>query len=111
MINVYECNPEYSDDEKIIARVKYNNLLDRWDGHNWTNGGLGLHKGITRLKDKRYVIILGSQREGSKDYGYVVSDKEALREILRSDNAKLLDDPKFSDLKTLMETELIEEEE
>jgi hypothetical protein len=36
-VNVYEsefCN-------KIVARVKYNEKLDYWNGRNWGNGGLG----------------------------------------------------------------------
>jgi hypothetical protein len=36
-VNVYEsefCN-------KIVARVKYNEKLDYWDGRNRGNGGLG----------------------------------------------------------------------
>ena len=38
MINVF-------DDNNIIARVNYNSNLDYYDGHNYTNGGVGLHKG------------------------------------------------------------------
>ena len=84
-VNVYEsefCN-------EIVARVKYNEKLDYWNGRNWGNGGLGMHKGITRLKDGRFVIIIGSQKQGSKDYAYIVSKEEALQEILSLEPFKL----------------------
>ena len=98
-VNVYEsefCN-------EIVARVKYNEKLDYWDGRNRGNGGLGKHKGITKLKDGRFVIIIGSQKQGSKDYAYIVSKEEALQEILKSDKLELLEDKKFAELKTLYE--------
>jgi hypothetical protein len=62
-----------------------------------------MHKGITRLKDGRFVIIIGSQKQGSKDYAYIVSKEEALQEILKSDKLELLEDKKFAELKTLYE--------
>ena len=98
-VNVYEsefCN-------EIVARVKYNEKLDYWDGRNRGNGGLGKHKGITKLKDGRFVIIIGSQMQGSKDYAYIVSKEEALQEVLKSGNLELLEDNKFAELKTLYE--------
>lgn len=104
-VNVYA---DEMDREYVVARVRYNAALDQWDGRNWTNGGVGMHKGITKLKDGRYVIIVGTQWQGQKDYGYVVSDNEALQEILKSGNSELLDTKKYSDLKRLldkMETE------
>ena len=107
-VNVYE-GPEYR--ERVIARVRYNNLLDYWDGRNWTNGGVGMHKGITKLKDGRYVIIIGSQWQGAKDYGYIVTPEEALQEILRSGNTELLESERFAELKKLQEELLIEEAE
>ena len=107
-VNVYE-GPEYR--ERVIARVRYNNLLDYWDGRNWTNGGAGMHKGITKLKDGRYVIIIGSQWQGAKDYGYIVTPEEALQEILRSGNTELLESERFAELKKLQEELLIEEAE
>jgi L-cysteine desulfidase len=95
MINVYE-------DGRIIARVNYNSNLDYWDGHNWTCGGVGYHKGITKLKSGKYVLIYGTQWEGERDYAEVISKEEALQEILRSGNESLLD--KFDDLKKLYES-------
>ncbi len=92
MINVYE-------NETIIARVNYNSNLDYWDGHNQTCGSTGRHKGITRLKSGKYVLIHGTQWQGEKDYAEVISKDEALQEILKSGNEELLD--KFKDLKEL----------
>ena len=107
-INVYE-GDEFR--EQVIARVRYNTDLDYWDGNNMGNGGTGMHKGITKLKDGRYVIIIGSQWQGSKDYAYIVSAEEALQEILKSDNGQLLDTKKFVQLKMLHEGTMVGEEE
>ena len=97
--------------EKILARVRYNSLLDYWDGGSFTNGGVGMHKGITRLKDGRYVIIISSQWQGSRDYGYIVPAEEALQEILESGNEHLLDNEKFGDLKALYSASMLDEED
>ena len=104
-VNVYE-------DGEVIARVRYNQDLDYWDGRNWTNGGTGMHKGITKLKDGRYVIIIGSQWQGARDYGYIVSPEEALQEILKAQRLELLDTKKFAELKKLYEEKyLLEDDE
>ena len=83
-INVY-------DNEKIIARVKYNDNLDVWDGKNWRSGGIGLHKGLTQLQDGRFVLIHGTQLEGQRDWAEVISSSRAIQEILKSENEGLLD--------------------
>ena len=98
-INVYE--DEFH--SKVVARVKYNKILDYWDGRNWTNGGLGRHLGITKLKDGRYVLIYGTQWQGEKNYGMIVTPKEALNEVLKSNSIELLELKMFVDLKTLAE--------
>lgn len=107
-INVYD-NPYCQD--TIIARVRYNQNLDYWDGRNWSNGGVGMHKGITKLKDGRYVIIIGSQWQGEKDYGYIVTPDEALQEILKSGSEYLLETKKFKDLKILYEKSFTQEDD
>lgn len=107
-INVYD-DPYYQ--ETTIARVRYNQDLDYWDGRNWSNGGIGMHKGITKLKDGRYVIIVGSQWQGEKDYGYIVTPEEALQEILKSGNEHLLETKKFRDLKILYEKSFMQEDD
>lgn len=107
-VNVYE-GEEYR--ERIVARVRYTDNLDHWDGSNWTSGSTGMHKGITKLKDGRYVIIIGSQWQGSKDYGYIGSPEDALQEILKSGNEQLLDTKKFKELKTVYEEMMVEEED
>lgn len=95
----------------VIARVRYNAVLDYWDGSNHQNGGRGLHKGLTKLRDGSYVVIIGSDWQGSRDYAYVVSPEEALQEILKSDNGHLLDTKKYRELKALYEATMIDEEE
>ena len=100
-VNVYE--NQYNLDGDVIARVRYNQNLDYWDGRNWQNGGVGRHKGITKLKDGRYVIIIGSDWQGERDYAYVVVADEALLEILKAQQFILLNTKKFAGLKKLYE--------
>jgi hypothetical protein len=94
MVSVY-------DGEKVIAQVEYNNNLDYWDGRNWTCGSVGHHKGLTKLKDGRYVLIYGTQWQGERDYAIVVSSEDALQEILKSNNTELLEEERFRELKEL----------
>lgn len=82
MVNVYE-------DGKVIARVKYTDNLDIWDGHNWCRG-TGRHLGLTRLKDGRFVLVHGTQWEGERPYAEIISEDQALQEILKADNDELL---------------------
>jgi hypothetical protein len=79
----------YDESGSVIARVNYNENLDVWDGHNYCRG-TGRHLGLTRLKDGRFVLIHGTQWEGEKPYAEVISDTQALQEILRADNDELL---------------------
>lgn len=100
-VNVYENQYDLGGD--VIARVRYNQNLDYWDGRNWSNGGMGRHKGITKLKDGRYVIIVGTDWQGEKDWAEIISPEQALQEILKSGNTELLSTKKFAELKKLYE--------
>lgn len=93
-VNVYE----FEESDEIISRVRYNQDLDYWDSSNWTNGGVGMHKGITKLKDGRYVIIHGTQWQGQTDKAYVVSAREAIQEILRAQKLDLFKTKKYKEL-------------
>lgn len=107
--------PVYLNDEdryygsNIVARVQYNRRLDRWNGSDWQYGGVGRHLGITKLQDGRFVLIYGTQWQGERDYGLVVSDRVALNAILSSDNAELLDEPRFAPLRALAVRVLVPE--
>jgi len=96
-------------DRRVIAMVNYQNNLDCWSGHSSTNGGIGRHKGITKLKDDRHVIIYGTEHPNEKDYALVVTPEKALQEILESGHTYLLKDPKFESLNLLYEQ--LEQEE
>lgn len=100
----------YDEDGSIVARVEYNEKLDYWDGRNWTNGSTGCHTGITKLRDGSYILIHGSQWENERSSAEVVTPETALDAILRSGNINILEEKKFAELKTLMETNLTEEE-
>jgi hypothetical protein len=92
MVNV--CNEE----GKVIARVKYNSILDYWNGSNWTSGSTGRHLGITKLKKSgQYVLIHGTQWQGEKDYAEIVGDEEAYQTIMQMNHEELLE--KYPDLK------------
>ena len=106
-VNVYE--NEFM--EEVVARVRYNQNLDFWDGRNFTCGSTGRHKGLTKLKDGRYVLIHGTQWQGEKDYAIVISAEQALQEILKSGNHDLLETKKFRELKELYEKQMVDEEE
>lgn len=99
----------YNEEHNIVALVEYNNNLDFWDGHNFSCGSTGLHKGITKLKYGTYVLIHGSQWQGSQDYGEIITKKQALQEILNG-NPKLLNETKFKDLAELQKETIMDEE-
>lgn len=106
-VNVYANELDRGYPNTVIARVEYNSKLDYWDGRNWTNGGVGRHLGITRLRDGQYVLIYGTQWQGEQCYGLTVTDREALNEILSSGNEELLEKKMFAPLKQLMKEALI----
>ena len=94
-VNVYE-------DDKVIARVQYNDNLDFWDGKNWTCGSIGRHLGLTRLrKSGQYVLIHGTDFQGEQDRAEIVTDEEAYQAIISSGNIELLE--KFPDLQRFEE--------
>jgi len=93
----------------VVARVKYNKNLDSIINTDCCNPKLGLHRGLTKLKTGKYVLIYGTDWQGSKDYAEIISKEEALNEILKSDNDYLLE--KYPDLKELYDTSIITEEE
>lgn len=94
-VNVYNKNLE------VIATVEYNNLLDVWTGSNWQNGGTGLHLGITRLEDGRFVLIHGTDWQGRKDHAEIISEKQAYQNIKKYDESLLTDPdyPEFHELR------------
>lgn len=47
-------------------------------------------RGLLQRGD-RFVIIIGSDWQGAKDYAYIANKKEALEEILKSGNMELLE--------------------
>ena len=110
-VNVYENENQYYLGGDIIARVRYNSCLDYWDGRNWTSGGVGRHKGLTKLRDGRYVLIHGTDWQGEKDWAEIISPEQALQEILKSGNTELLETKKFAELKKLYEKQMVQEEE
>lgn len=100
-VNVFESKIHFEMDSDVIARVRYNAILDYWNGRSWQNGDIGTHKGLTRLKDGRYVLIIGTELQGKKDYAFIITKYEALQEILRSGNLELLELRKWKELKEI----------
>lgn len=91
MVNVYNTNND------VIAKVEYNNNLDVWNGSNWQNGGTGLHLGITRLDDGRFVLIHGTDWQGRQDHAEIITDKKAFQYIMKYDE-ELLNESEFKEL-------------
>lgn len=108
-INVYRSELK----DEVVARVRYNSILDYWDGNNWTSGATGRHKGLTKLRNGDYVLIHGTDWQGERDWGVIISKEQALQEILRSQNLDLLKTKKFAELNELykeMESEIDDED-
>ena len=110
-VNVYENEYAGFGGNRVVARVRYNNILDYWDGRNWTNGGTGRHKGLTKLKDGRYVLIEGTQWQGESDYAFIIDKERALQEILKSGNSDLLKLKKWKELKEIYHDSMIDEDD
>ena len=60
----------YDERGNVVAQVKYKD-------------NLGKDKGITKLKDKRYVLIYGPLNDKSR--GIIISPEQALYEILKAE--------------------------
>jgi hypothetical protein len=103
--------PVTDEGDNVVGRVRYNSNLDYWDGRNLTCGQTGRHKGIAKLKDGRFVIIHGTQWQGEKDSAHIISDEEALQEILKSGNTELLSLKKYHPLKELQDETIMDEED
>ena len=87
------------EDGKIVGQVNYTSNLDHWNGSNWQCGGVGLHLGITQLKKTgKYVLVHGTQWEGSRNTAEVVTPDEALQTILAHDSDELKNWPELQKL-------------
>lgn len=104
--------PVYDECGNVVARVEYNQNLDYWDGSNWTCGSTGHHRGLTKLKDGRFVLIHGTQWQGERDYADIISERRAIELIVESgDVDNLLADKRFACLRDKVKTlEELEEE-
>ena len=88
----------YNNNQKIIARVEYNDNLDQWDGKNWSRGSTGRHLGITKLKKSgQYVFIHGTDWQGERDWAEVIGSREAYEIIIQNNHEELLE--KYPELK------------
>jgi hypothetical protein len=91
---------------EIIGDVEYNENLDSWDGRNYSNGGVGMHKGFGYLEEEdQFYIIIGSQWQGSQDYAYICSEEELIREMIDSDNSEEIE--KYPELQEVYERDFI----
>lgn len=97
----------YDENNEVIGEVEYNNKLDYWDGRNYVNGGVGLHKGFGQLKDNRFYMIHGTQWQGQFDNAKICDPKEIVKEAIRTGNTNELD--KFPKLKSIYENDFIHE--
>ncbi len=97
--------------DQVVGRVRYNNILDHWNGSEWSVGSVGHHMGITKLANGKYVLIYGTQWEYEKDWAEVVTDTAALQAILQANKVELLARKKFKRLAAMYKDLEQEEEE
>lgn len=92
--------PVYDEEGDVVAEVEYNNSLDFWDGRNNTCGSTGRHLGLTQLETGEYVLIHGTQWQGERDYGEIISPEQAVKEIIRSGNLEIFEEyPNLAELR------------
>lgn len=84
------------------VREKKKFELDNFDGTNLYNGRIGKHKGLTKLRDGRYAVILAYDDTRLRTFGYVVSDEQALEEIKLAKKLELLENIKYQELKRML---------
>ena len=84
----------------LFASIPSETERDYWDQQK---NGLSFHKGITRLEDGSFLMIEQRQWIEQESIGYPISNEDALKEIILSNNLQLLNHPKFLDLKILYE--------
>ena len=103
----------FNENGEVVALVGYNQNLDYWDGRNFTNGGTGKHKGLTKLRDGSFVLIYGTNWQDERDYAEIINEEDAFQWIVKSGAFELFDDHRFSRLKAQYEamTNLEEDEE
>ena len=102
-INVQENDYDY---EVIVGKVTYNQDLDFWDGRNYSCGQCGYHNGIARLKKpykdgRLFVLIVGTDYQGEKDWASLKTDQEILDIIIDSNNLEILEKRGYKRLKDL----------
>ena len=101
MIPVYNGKAEVlGEAREIIGEVEYTDNLDHWDGSNYTSGSTGRHKGLARWNDK-YVLVHGTQWQGERDYGEVITSRQAVQEILQAGKQELFEE--FPELQAVRE--------
>lgn len=93
----------YNDNNKIIGQVKYNNNLDNFDGHVFSCGCFGRHKGLCKLKNGKFALIYGTDWFKESNYAQVISRIDAAQEIIKSGNIHLLQDIRFKELKPIVD--------
>jgi len=94
------------DNEIIVGKVTYNQDLDYWDGRNYSCGSCGYHNGLARLKrpykdGRLFVLIVGTDYQGEKDWASLKTDKEILNIIVKSNNLEILEKKGYKRLKDL----------
>lgn len=77
--------------EEIIEVEEQATCLDRWDGNNMSTGGRFEHAHVYKSIDDRYVLVLSSQWEGSRDQAAALGQEEFIsymENINRAEEAK-----------------------
>lgn len=84
---------------KEVARVKYNEKLDYYINNRLGYKQLGYHRGLTRLRDGRLVLIEG--RDTGERTARVVGPIEVLESVLVSGRVDAIAGDKYRDIQQM----------
>jgi len=81
--------PLYDANDRCVGRVPYSDNLDHWDGHNYTSGGTGCHRGIGKTRTGQFYFVHGSQWEGARNRASICTEEDAREAVMESGNEDL----------------------
>ena len=81
-----ELVPVFDENYKLVEYVEANRNLDEGTDAGWP----GLHHGLSRLSDGRYVLICETDWCCDRNVAYTITPSEALTLVLESNHEELL---------------------
>ena len=87
--HIFLYKSKYSDVK--VSRISENRILGYDEDEK-------AYKGISKTANSEYIIIKSYEEKNKKNYGYIVTPEEAVKEILKANKADLFKTYKFKDL-------------